>query len=76
MKYLLPILLGLTLCWAVSASFKAFGGVPDAFVRMLEMRQGISPGATKVLTECGCTIRYLGTTVSGNHYAVHIDKLD
>ncbi len=48
----------------------------DGFVRMLEMRQGVSPGQTRVLPECNCTIRYVGTFVRGKRYTVVIDKLD
>lgn len=48
----------------------------DRFVSLLEQREGMRPGQTRVIPECGCTIRYNGTTVSGNHYAVHIDRLD
>lgn len=59
----------------VTATF-ASAGHGDSFVRLLEQRQGIIAGQTRVLPECNCTIRYLGTTVNGNHYSVHIDKLD
>lgn len=48
----------------------------SSFVQTIERSVGMSPGMTRVLPECGCTIRYNGTSVSGNHYAVHIEKLD
>lgn len=48
----------------------------DGFVSMLEQRFAMRPGNTKVLPECGCTIRYLGTSVRGRHYDVRIDRLD
>ncbi len=48
----------------------------DGFIRMLEMRQGVAPGQTRVLPECNCTIRYVGTFVHGKRYTVVIDKLD
>lgn len=60
----------LLLAYAVSA---AHG---DGFVRTLEMRMGWTPGDTRVVPECGCTVRYAGTTVSGSHYSIHLDKLD
>lgn len=65
------IIIGLLIAEPLIASPRA-----DAFIRTLEASQGIAPGSTRVLPQCGCTIRYVGTSVSGNHYTVHIDKLD
>lgn len=48
----------------------------DSFVRMFERHEGIAPGETRTMPECGCTMLYRGTEVSGNHYKVFIDKLD
>ncbi len=51
-------------------------GSNDAFVQMMEQRQGMTRGQTKVVPECGCTIRYLGTRINGRRYEVIIEKLD
>ncbi len=48
----------------------------DSFVRLIEARQGIYPGQTKVLPECSCTVRYLGTKINGRVYSVILEKLD
>ncbi len=66
------ILLAGMMVYANAAS--GFG--TDAFVRMIEQRQGMYPGGTKVLPDCGCTIKYLGTKIEGHVYAVYLDKLD
>jgi hypothetical protein len=60
------IILGITIHAALSS---------DSFVQMLEARYG-APGTTRVLPECGCTVRYLGTTVRGRDYDVHVRRLD
>jgi len=48
----------------------------DNFVRLIEAREGIVPGQTRVIPDCSCTVRYVGTQVSGNRYKVVFDKLD
>ena len=54
----------------------------DAFVRYIESRivgsahVQITPGITMTDPGCGCTVRYLGTKVTGHIYAVYFDKLD
>jgi hypothetical protein len=48
----------------------------DAFVQTMERRAGLLPGQTKVLPECSCTVRYVGTAVHGHRYTIVIDKLD
>ena len=48
----------------------------DSFIRMVEMREGVSPGQTRVLPECSCTVRYVGTSVHGRRYSVIFDRLD
>lgn len=48
----------------------------DGMVGMLERHFQVVPGATRVLPECGCTVRYLGTTVHGRRYTVTIERLD
>jgi hypothetical protein len=51
-------------------------GTSNGFIRMIEARMNITPGQTRVLPDCQCTVRYLGTTVHGTHYTIHLDKLD
>jgi hypothetical protein len=63
---LAAVVLGITVHAALSS---------DSFVQMLEARYG-APGTTRVLPECGCTVRYLGTTVRGRDYDVHVRRLD
>lgn len=48
----------------------------DSLVRILEQQQGMYPGSTKVLPQCNCTIKYLGTKIDGHVYEVFLDKLD
>jgi len=48
----------------------------DNFVRLIEAREGIVPGQARVIPDCSCTVRYVGTQVSGNRYKVVFDKLD
>ncbi len=58
--------------------FTAMGGASstNSFIQMLERREGVAPGQTKVIPECGCTVRYLGTRVHGRIYTVELEKLD
>jgi hypothetical protein len=71
------LLLGLiTFVIVVMAARIAWSMSRDSFVQMLEQREGIAPGQTKVLPACGCTVRYVGTFVRGKRYTVVIDKLD
>lgn len=51
-------------------------GETGNLVSILQMRFQVSPGSTRVLPECGCTVRYLGTKVRGNLYTIQIQKLD
>ncbi len=53
-----------------------YSNASDAFVQMIERREGIFPGQTRVLPECSCTVRYVGTTTKGRRYSVIFDKLD
>lgn len=48
----------------------------DPLVKIIEQEQGLSPGGTRILPECGCTVRYLGTKIQGHVYMVYLDKLD
>lgn len=78
--FLIGACIGIAILMAASAAVTAlasphFRGA-SPFVQTIERSVGMSPGMTRVLPECGCTIRYNGTSVSGNHYAVHIEKLD
>ncbi len=63
-------------CMAILAAVLGHAWAGDNFVRLLEARQGVVPGQTRVLPECNCTIRYVGTFVHGKRYTVVIDKLD
>lgn len=47
-----------------------------SLVQTIEMRVGVLPGQTKVIPECGCTVRYLGTKVRGRTYTITLQKLD
>lgn len=73
-RWLIAFLLGFALMGTYLSLKQAFSS--DGFVQMIERREGMSPGQTKVLPECSCTIRYLGTTVHGRNYDVHIRRLD
>lgn len=48
----------------------------DSFVKMIEQQYGMFPGQTRVLPQCGCTVKLLGTKISGHVYTVYLDKLD
>lgn len=48
----------------------------DAFVRMIEQHEGVYPGQVRVLPECNCSIKYLGTERRGNVYNVVLEKMD
>jgi len=62
---------------ALQASARQHGAyIEDQFVRLIEAREGIVPGQARVIPDCGCTVRYVGTQVIGNRYKVVFDKLD
>jgi hypothetical protein len=69
--YLVTILVAGLLCLGLRLAYPA-----DRFVALIEQSVGMRPGQTKVLPACGCTIRYMGTSGSGRHYVVRIDRLD
>ncbi len=75
-RILVPLLIALT---GTTAAFAARAVAPrssDA-VRQMEGALGISPGGTRVLPQCGCTIRYLKTErVAPNTFAVYVQRLD
>ena len=71
--YLLIVLAAFIIIMAVARNAS---GAANGFVQMIERREGMFPGQTKVWPDCGCTVRYVGTTVHGNRYTVTIDKLD
>lgn len=49
----------------------------DSFVRTMESVLGMSPGKTKPILQCQCSIKYVGTEIRpGHEYAVIIRKLD
>ena len=54
----------------------ATGFRTDPLVQTIEQQQGMLPGSTKVIPQCGCTVRYLGTKIEGHIYEVYLDKLD
>lgn len=66
----------------LSHATAAYGFRTDPFVRMIERKLSgdthvqIGPGTTVTSSECGCTIKYLGTKISGHVYEVYLDKLD
>jgi hypothetical protein len=71
------LLLGLiTFVIVVMAARIAWSMSRDSFVQMIEQRQGMAPGGTKVIPDCSCTMQYLGTQVRGRDYFVHLRKLD
>ena len=47
----------------------------DPVVGTLERHYG-GPGSVHVLPDCGCTVRYMGTSVHGRRYTVTLDRLD
>ena len=48
----------------------------NTFVGWLERRFTIEPNQPRVVPDCSCTLVYRGTEIEGNHYRIHIDKLD
>ncbi len=74
MVYLLIVLAAFIL--VIVAARSAYSGYDHPFVNAMERHFQVYPGQTKVWPECGCTIRYVGTTVHGNRYTITIDKLD
>jgi hypothetical protein len=76
MKYLVALTLGFALMMSVMSFKKAYPAVANSFVQMLERREGMAPGGTKVIPDCSCTMQYLGTQVRGRDYFVHLRKLD
>jgi hypothetical protein len=54
----------------------------DPFVRLIERTitgntgLSIGPGTKITLTQCQCTVEYLGTKIQGHTYMVYLDKLD
>ncbi len=70
--YLLIVLAAFLIVMMVAV----YAGYDHPFVNAMERHFQVYPGQTKVWPECGCTIRYVGTTVHGNRYTVTIDKLD
>ncbi len=59
------------LAWATNYAWSA-----PVLVSLLEQRFQMTVGSTRVLPECGCTIRYLGTSVKGNTYSIRVQRLD
>lgn len=84
MKDVLAAIGGLTILAAIAAGVivDANAAKRDRIVRMIEEKLSgkagvsIGPGVTITLQECDCTLRYVGTSVTGKHYAIHIDRLD
>jgi hypothetical protein len=76
MRWLLPFALGFALAGSVMAIQKAYSGYDHPFISLMERHFQVFPGQTKVWPDCGCTVRYVGTTVHGRRYTVIIDKLD
>ena len=75
----LPILLPCSILLGAAVVNAAHGRgafQSDGFVRMLERHVGIEAGETKVLPECSCSVRYLGTKIDGKLYTVVIEKMD
>jgi hypothetical protein len=75
MRWLLPFALGFALAGSFMAIQKAYSR-EGGFVAFMEAHFHVQPGVTKVWPDCGCTVRYVGTSVHGNRYSVTIDKLD
>ena len=75
--YTAIVALAVAIFWMMMLVFAAHQAhSADRFVALLEQRFAMQPGSTRVLPECGCTIRYLGTNANGRHYNVRIDRLD
>ncbi len=71
--YLLVVLVAVIIVMTVA---RAYSGYDHPFVNAMERHFQVYPGQTRVWPECGCTIRYVGTTVNGHRYSIVIDKLD
>jgi hypothetical protein len=72
-RYLLAFCLGFALAGSFIAIKKAYS---SSLVSMFEARFGGPPGTTRVIPECGCTMKYVGTRIEGTDYFVHFKKLD
>ncbi len=75
-RMLFAFLLGFALAGSFLAIQKAHSDYAHPLVSMLERKFQVYPGQTRVWPECGCTIRYVGTTVRGGRYNIVFDKLD
>ena len=52
-------------------------GAGGADVAAMEAALGVAAGSTRVVPQCGCTIRYLGAKkINANTFAVYIQKLN
>jgi hypothetical protein len=77
MRRSFPILLPYSIILGAAAINAAHAGYQsNSFVRMIEQHVGIQPGEVRVLTECSCTVKYLGTKIDGRLYTIVLEKLD
>jgi hypothetical protein len=79
MKALTFIMIGMVIgsigsLYATAKSAQMFRS--DSLVQTFERRVGVTPGTTRVVPECSCTVRYDGTEIIGSHYRVFFDRLD
>ncbi|HZS57562.1 MAG TPA: hypothetical protein VFA65_24390 [Bryobacteraceae bacterium] len=71
--------IGLVLFVALLIAFAigAMAAPRDGFISVMEAAFGMSPGGTRVVPQCPCSIEYLGAKALGRGvYAVYIKKLD
>ena len=71
---LIYVLIAIAAC-ALLALAVNYALAAPSLVGLLEAQYG-SPGTTRVLPECSCTVRYVGTKVEGRDYFVHFRQLD
>jgi hypothetical protein len=77
LRVLIGVLIGVVLSVSATARHSPFK--TDGLVRLLEAQlaqSNVVRGVPALIPYCQCTIEYVGTEVSGNHYRVLIDKLD
>jgi hypothetical protein len=68
------IIMTLVLAFQVTRAISA--PAPDSLISLMESHLQVTPGQTRVLPDCGCTVRYVGTFVHGQRYSVVFDRLD
>ena len=74
---IITVLIGMALMSAMPSMVRYAFGAGGADVAAMEAALGVAVGSTRVVPQCGCTIRYLGAKkINANTFAVYIQKLN